>query len=41
MIEGFKKKLEKSKAEISSLEKLASMLTKAINETVNKTVEKK
>ena len=41
MIEGFKKKLEKSKAEMASLEKLASMLSKAINEAAGKTADKK
>lgn len=36
MIEGFKKKLEKSKGEIAALEKLVALLSKAINETVKK-----
>lgn len=37
MIESFKRKLEKSKAEISTLEKFSSMLGKALNEIVAKT----
>ncbi|MBR4678591.1 MAG: DUF349 domain-containing protein [Bacteroidales bacterium] len=36
MIESFKRKLEKSKAEIATLEKFSSMLSKAINEIVSK-----
>ena len=41
MVEEFKRKMEKNKAEVAALNKLIAMLTKAINDIVKEQNEKK